>query len=333
MYTVKSRVYWIRSFFVLLATILFFIGTTAVASAQIGIPGGETILTTNPETPQALRPFVARVEAYAYDINRATITWSIDGTPVSEYAGQQEISLTAPTLGTPLQISVRVVEQSGLAHTVSRTIIPSAIDIIVESETQIPNFYRGRSLPSPGGTIRLIAFPSIYTSNGAVARTQNLIYTWKINSQVVKSGVGMNVLTTTMPRSDTPLVELTAETSDGLARHTGYLQITPREPRIIFYEENPLHGLSRNALPSDITLLSEEISVRAEPYFMSKSIFENAQYGWNINGVPAENLNDDPQTITLRRSGSTGSTQIDFSIRNLKSLLQSATSRFTIHFN
>lgn len=326
----RRRVYFLGT---LLLYFSIFILTTPTASAQFTMPGEETILTLNPQTPQALQSFTARVEAYAYDINRATINWVIDGETLVEYTGQQEISLTAPPLGTPMEVRVQIIEQGGMAHTVSETITPSAIDIIIESETRIPTFYKGRALPTSGGDLRLIAFPSIYSSNGVIARTQNLIYTWKMNSQVVKSGVGMNVLTITMPPSDTPLIELTAETADGLARHTSYIRITPKIAQTIFYEENPLYGVSRNAMPSDITLLSEEISIRAEPYFMSKNIFNNAQSGWNINGVPADNLSSDPQTITLRRSGSAGSARIDFSIRNLKSLLQSAAGSFTIHFN
>ena len=109
-------------------------------------------------------------------------------------------------------------------------------------------------------------------------------------------------------------------------------RITPTEPKNLFYEDNPLHGLAQNALPAEFTLLEDEISVRAEPYFVSQDIFTNATYDWTIGGVAVANPNADPQVLTLRKTGGAGSALVGFSIRNLSSLLQAASSAFTVYF-
>jgi hypothetical protein len=316
-------------FFALFFSIFFF---PSVSNAQSFIPTGETTLALTPESPKAGKEFEARVEAYAYDITRAQINWSIDGVIREEYAGEQDITLQAPNLGVPLRIAVTVTEASGRAHTVTKTVTPGALDLVVESDTRVPHFYRGRALPSNGSTVRLIAFPSVYAQNGSAINANNLIYTWRINKNVAKAGLGQNTLRTEMPRSGPLLVEITAETGDGSVRHSSIEQIHAALPHNLFYEDNPLHGLSQNTLPPEFTLLEDEISIRAEPYFVSRDIFNNAQYTWSMGGTAIANPNADPQTLTLRKTGGSGSARIAFSIRNLESLLQAASSAFTVYF-
>ena len=90
--------------------------------------------------------------------------------------------------------------------------------------------------------------------------------------------------------------------------------------------------MRRTALPAQFTLLEDEISIRAEPYFVSRTIFNNATYEWTIAGAKVQNPNADPQTVTLRKTGGSGSSEVGFSIRNLSSLLQAAEGAFTVYF-
>lgn len=293
-------------------------------------PGGTTI-TLTPASPRPGERFEARVEAYSYDLSRADIRWTIGGTPREEYAGKHAIELTAPALGVPLPISARVSESSGAVRTAAVTVVPSTLDLIVESRTQVPYFYRGRALPSPGSAVRLLAMPALYTRGGTPASRETLIYTWRVNSETRASGRGQYAIETIMPDSSV-LVEVTAETLDGSARHTAIQRIEPAEPKNLFYEDNPLYGLSPNALPSEFTLLEDEISIRAEPYYVSRDIFRNAKYEWTVGGAPVQNPNTDPAVLTLRKTGERGATSVGFSIRNLSSLLQAASSALTVYF-
>ncbi len=317
---------------VLLFLFLSFFLVPFALYAQSPIGGVATMLTLTPATPQAGQQFTVRVDAYSYDMARAHISWSINGKVAAEHAGEQQITLSAPALGTPLSIVAKVTEASGAVHTATKIVTPNALDIILESDTRVPGFYRGRALPSAGSAVRLIAFPSLYTAKGIAVRPDAIIYTWEINNKVAKAGPGQNTLTMTMPITGTMLVGVTVESADGSARQSILEEIPASEPLNLFYEDNPLHGLSQNALPLEFTLVQDEISIRAEPYFVSRDIFNNATYEWTIADAKVQNSNTDPQTLTLRKTGGTGSSRVGFSIRNLSSLLQAASSAFTVYF-
>ncbi len=301
--------------------------------AQSVVPAaGATALTLNPQSPAPQAPFTARVDAYSYDIERARISWVVGGAARADLADRREVELVAPELGQPLTIEVRVTEAGGTAHTARRTFAPSAIDIIVEAETRTPHFYRGGALPSAGSPVRLVAQPSLYTAGGTLVTPSTIVYTWRIGTKVAASGRGRAMLETAMPRTGDLEVSVTAEVTDGSARHTSYERIRPAQPAVIFYEDNPLYGIARTALPTAFTLLDEEISVRAEPYFVSRSIFSAAQYDWQINNTVVANPNADPQVITLRKTGGEGAADVSFAIRNLNALLQAASGSFLMYF-
>lgn len=302
--------------------------TTAQALPSVG----GTSLELTPATPAPSTSFTVRVNAYNYDIDRARITWSVDGVIREDAANQREITLVAPALGTPMTIRTAVTEPSGATHTTTHAFTPSVVELVVEGDTRTPHFYQGRTLPSEGSTVRLVAFPSLYTASGQLLEAETLLYTWRVGSQVAKSGLGATILETTMPRSGALEVVVTVEAAGSSARHMTGTRIDPAEPVVHFYEDNPLYGLSRVALPKEFTLLAPELSVRAEPYFASRTLFTNARLEWKLDGRPVENPNADPTTLTLRGAGGAGSARVEFSVRNLSALLQAARGSFLIYF-
>ena len=171
----------------------------------------------------------------------------------------------------------------------------------------------------------------MYTANGSVLDPESLIYTWRADKKVAKVGRGASVLEATMPQSGSLLVDVTVESAEGLSYSVAE-RIETVQPENLFYEDNPLHGLSRNALPTQFTLLADEISVRAEPYHVSRNILSNALTEWRVDNLPISNPNTDPQTLTLRTSGGTGYTDVSFSIRNLSALTQAARGAFIMYF-
>ena len=105
------------------------------------------------------------------------------------------------------------------------------------------------------------------------------------------------------------------------------------KPEVLFYEESPLRGASKQAIQNPHFLTSAEITVRAEPFFMAKDIFQQDHLiEWEINNQKINNPSNDPQYLSLRREMSTGATKVGFHIRNLKQLLQGVEADFTIQF-
>lgn len=319
-----------RGCFALLCLVV--LATPLALTAQITPSIEETTLTFSPETPAPGETFTARVEAYSYDMSRTAIRWSIDGVGRPEFNDREAVELVAPALGRPLVVRVAVTEQDGGVHTASRRSAPSTVELIVEGATRVPHFYRGRALPSKGSGVRVVAMPSLYAPSGGLYDPDSLVYTWRVGSQVAQRGVGANTLETVMPDSRALTITISVETLDGTARHATGARIDPAEPIVRFYEDNPLYGLSRAALPEEFTLLAPEISVRAEPYFTSRDLLANAAIEWTLDGVPVENPNTDRTTLTLRNVGGAGSSHIGFSARNLSALLQAARGALVVYF-
>jgi len=310
---------------------LFFLPHT-VAHAQFALGTSAATISLTPSFPPPGSSFEARVEAYSFNLSQSSIRWYADGVAQPSFSDAQVATFTAPALGDSLALRAVVTDPSGVTHTAEYAVTPSAIDLIVESDTRVPHFYRGRALPSAGSTVRVIAQPTAYTRNGVLASPESLVYTWRVDKRVAKAGRGASVLETSMPQSGSLLVDVTVESTDGSVYYAIAERIEVVQPENLFYEDNPLHGLSRIALPAQFTLLADEISVRAEPYHVSRNILSNASTEWRIDNLPVANPNTDPQTLTLRTSGGMGYSNVSFSIRNLSSLTQAARGAFIMYF-
>ena len=108
--------------------------------------------------------------------------------------------------------------------------------------------------------------------------------------------------------------------------------ITIVSPEIHFYEKNPLRGLLHKALPQVYTATGEEITLRAEGYYMDSALSdENLLAVWQKNGSDVAVLND-PYEVTLQKQEQRGTTELSFHLRNLTQLLQGARNTITIRF-
>lgn len=299
-------------------------------SAQLG--GAGTQITFSPTYPSPDSEYTARVEAYSYDLSRSSIQWVVDGVAREDALNSQTILVTAPALGESQSISARVTEQGGTSHTASRTLVPGTIDLVVEGDTRVPHFYEGRALPSAGSPFRVVASPTLYTPGGARVASGDLIYTWRVDKKVARNGRGQNVLQADMPRTGNVLIELSVSSVDGSTEYATFTRISPTQPVNVFYEDNPLYGLAQSALPKEFTLLQNEISLRAEPYFIAHALEESAQYEWRVDNQKVANPNTDPTTLTLRKAGGAGDARVSFTMRNLSALRQAASGDFVIYF-
>ncbi len=130
--------------------------------------------------------------------------------------------------------------------------------ILVEADTYTPLLYRGRPEPTANNPATLVAITDITNQS-------NLSYQWRIGNQNL---ITTNPrLTTTIPDQDRVLVTLNVLDSSNrvLARTTEYINVS--DPLIVFYEYNPLRAQSRTAIIDDYTLIGDEATIFAEPYF------------------------------------------------------------------
>lgn len=301
-----------------------------LAQAQL-LSGQQNIeITSSPTFPDANERVIVSLNAYTFDTNGASISWYIDGVENTAAKNQRSASFVAGDLGEATNVTVNITLSSGAKLSASKAIVPSRVDLIIEANTLVPSFYEGRPLPSVGSIARAIAV----TSTGKALNPANLSYLWKLDNNVMYGGAikGKTVAEFEVGIGREQILSVdVSNNGQTIARKT---IVVPRtDPEIVFYPENPLRGLTPIGLKKNHILTGEEVTVRAEPYYMSSNIFSTDFLAeWKINGQKITNPSLDPQYLTLRRNAGAGSANVEFHIRNLKQLVQGVYGNFSIRF-
>jgi hypothetical protein len=216
------------------------------------------------------------------------------------------------------------------------TIAPSELDLLVDSDSYVPPFYRGRALPSAGTTLHLQAIAHFKDKSGAMVPDTAITYTWKRNgSNVASSGLGKSTAVLPAPvlfGSDT--ISLIAQTSGGQTAQTS-ITIGSQEPILLLYEDHPLFGIMyERALPSRTTIADSEMTFAATAYF-AQIVGPNdprLTYSWMVNRSAIKTNPTDPSEITINADNSTGIARIDLSLSHSTNIFMDAQGSWGITF-
>jgi hypothetical protein len=201
----------------------------------------------------------------------------------------------------------------------------SPVDIAIEAATIAPAFYAGRHEPAAGSRVRAVAIVEGHLSSA-------LTFRWEVNGNVVSSEHG-NTLSFAAPLGTSFRIRVDAFDAHGTRLGSDEEIVPLREPIIAFYPLNLLRGTSHTAITDTYILTDDEVSVRAEPYFMDRDVFDvSHKVTWKVDGRPVTDLLTDPQVITLRRTEGTGSADVSFTLQNGVAFGQRAEGTFTLTF-
>lgn len=204
------------------------------------------------------------------------------------------------------------------------------VDMLVTAQTKIPPFYSGHTLPSNGSTITVTALP--IRSN--TVSPASFRYVWKIDGKTQNGGTPSksNSFSFTAPLANEVLVSVAIIDYRDKTLATQSQKVTLVAPEIYFYEKNPLQGLIFKSLSSPLTQIADEMTIRAEGYYMSNAIpAQDLLAEWKINQQTVT-VGDNPNEITLRRDTMDKNTELSFHMLNLKQLLQGAQKSISIRF-
>jgi hypothetical protein len=323
----------------LIVTVLF-AGTVSLAAAQADIPR-ETFedaisLRVLPQIPQPGQYISVEVKSLSLNLDRATISWYTNGIKTQSAIGLKKINTQALSAGSSMVIRV-VVTLDGRSYEQTTTIITGSVDLIWQAKSYTPPFYRGKALFPYQADITVAAFANLI-ENGVRLNPKDLIYSWKANGDVLKdsSGYGKDSVTIRGGVILRPIeVSVSVSSVSGKTVATAETSLTYTNPQVIFYENNPLYGaLYHQALEASINLKSQEIWLKAAPYFMSTSQLHkdaDLSYEWSINNSQTTQR---ANTIILRNtSKEAGSSAIGTKISNTTKILQGAQGQVTINFN
>lgn len=321
---------------------LFFAVFVPLAHAQIDLSGSlageesDATITLVPNSPAPGDTVDLTVESPLLDTADSAITWYDNGRVIAQGTGMTTASITAGALGTQSNVSVSLQSPDGTDASTEAAIIPTEIDLLVDSDSYVPPFYQGRALPSADTGLRLEAIPHFKRPNGTLVPSSDITYTWKQDGRVVGNVSGRGKASVILPSPTlygTSDVEVDAISSDGSLSGSATLSIPSTAPVLLLYEDNPLLGLTYyHALGQAASIPDIEMTFAAVPYFapIQSPNDPRLSYAWTVNGTGVSPSASDPSELTLNASNSSGQASIGLTVTHATDIFMSAVGSWEV---
>lgn len=330
----------LQAIFLSFLCFLFAFSLASRVEAQYNTPLATAVtLSLNPENPGPNESVDAEVVSYATNIDAGIITWKVNGKTIKSARGLKNFSFTTGGMNTTTTLEVTVVTVEGETIKQSVEIRPSSVDLIWQTDSYVPPFYKGKAIFTHQDKIQFIALPHMLGSGSSEIPPSNLIYKWIYNGTVIPnaSGYGKNIYSFTTSVISRPIkveVEVTSPTLPGIG--TARINLNPTEPMVLMYKKDPEYGIQfQKALLNSISLSdTKEIVVVGVPFFFSTpfSSNKNLLYTWNINGVPTDESRANTTKVFRQKEGTSGTSNISLFVENPQKILQTADNNFNLSF-
>lgn len=312
--------------------VFFFLFTLQTTHAQSFIGGSTGVsLKTNPRFPGAFETVEISLDDYQLDTTGASIAWFVDSAEQTAFRNARSIRITTGALGKKSVVSVTLTRNNTPNLTSSVTLIPTEVHVILETNTYVPAFYKGRALPSVSSPVRAI----VVVQDGTNAPPASYTYTWSEESTVLFGGPikGKSSYDFLMPRYGSKRLFVEVFDATGKEVGGGNVTLSASAPELHFYEQSPLRGLSEKEIVNPLPFIGEETTLYGEPYFINTTMNTNsADFVWKINGVQTAPNTEKPNAITLQKTGGAGESRIDFSITTRQRIPQFMSDAFNLVF-
>lgn len=312
--------------------IIFFQGVY-FADSQITVQENEINYEMIPVNPEPYEEVTIRLYSYATDIDKAFITWQSSNGMTQSGIGKKNITFNAPgpDLSVSFDITINPAEQSG-AIKKKIVISPSDIDLLWESlDGYTPPFYKGKSLPSRGGIIKVVALPNSNTITSGIGKID---YTWKNSDKTQEESSGYNMNSYYFKNSAFETInsiEVVASSVSGNYNAIKKVGIPLYNPSLVFYKKSPTDGILYNkGITTDFSLDEDQVTFVASPYNLATGNNDNLfDYTWYVNGemVSTPKKNE----ISIRPTSRDGYVEIGLRIENLQELFQKVTNVFNVN--
>ncbi len=327
----------------LLTTILFPLVLCATLLSTRAVHAFEPHIdvSISPAYPRPGETVTVSLSSYAVDLDRATITWYVDGVLSDSAPGMTILSLPVSSAGETTSIRTTI-SIGNAVYEKFLSVTPQSIDLLWEaSQTYTPPFYKGKALPASGAFVKVIAVPHITTQGGARISENNLVYTWSRNNfkRDVQSQSGYGKSTLTMKKNillPAETIAVEALSQSGTLGASAAISIPEVDPEIILYEEHPALGVRfHEALADGAVFEDRETVLRAEPYFFSTYDLNRSSlsYDWSVGGVSVPSHWSNPGDLAIDvPEGTTGNTAVSLSITSPEYILQAFSETLSIIF-
>lgn len=325
----------------------FFLGVFAIMSVYFCFSAEKSFaqvldtdisLYTSPQFPNPNDSVIAKIDSYTTDLDKAYITWSVDGKQKASNIGKKSFSFFVGNSGEETNLEVKIETLSGSTINKSIVVSPSSIDLLWEAtDSYVPPFYKGKALGAKEAEFKVVAMPAVQNQGSKINIFDNT-YTWtKDNSgQPNSSGWGKNSLTfknTYLDETNTIEVETSSLTGENQSKNT--IKITPGNPKILFYEQKQNLGIDMSKTIEDGFSVSQNgSSILAVPYFFSPKDIEstNLSISWSLNGERLSNPSIKNLLSIQPEKGKTGTSKIMVEVNNPKTFFQKKNKQINVNF-
>ncbi len=318
---------------------LFSLTVPASASAQIGLHGVEQALSisVSPAHPAPGQIVSLRAQSSYVDLAKSTLRWQADGKVIASGEGEIEAEITAKGLGGQTDIFLEATTPEGLTVQSNASIIPTQVELFLSSDSYVPPFYRGRSLPASGTNLRAEAKAHLFQGSGAEIPAANIIYTWKRDGQAIPAASGKGKSSAVIPIGfGISRVTVEAQSADGTLSGEATQTVPLRDATVLLYKNHPLYGIMYNAaMPATAFVSDAEMTFTAVPYFapVQNARDRALEYAWSVGGSPVPKDTKDPNEITINAKDSTGVALIDLTISHQSNYFFDAKGTWNVTFS
>lgn len=315
----------------LLFIFLLCVAVAQTADAQIALPIGNTPrITLSPQFPAPGDRVTVNLEDQSGVVDQSSIDWKLGSTSLPETANARSISFVAGEAMVSQVISATLRPRTGQPITLSETVTPRYLDIIIEPQTYVPPQYPGRPLPSYASQVRVSA---VLNGKNGLENPDTFNYLWKLNNTVIGGGQQRSgdqiVYTVPHGRSHTISVEISNQSGQTVARRG--LTVPVSDVAVRLYEKSPLYGLSTRVIGNPVRMIGGSMTLEAVPYYLdTRALTSNLYTQWELDGRRVS-AGGSAFELTLERRGQ-GEASAEFEVRNLSELLQGGKATAKIAF-
>lgn len=296
----------------------------------------EAQIVMTPSIPQPNSRVVLTLESYSFNVDVANIVWTVSGKIFLSGRGEKKINLATGGVGSQINVSVSATLADGSSMRTSTVITPGSVEILYESpESYVPPFYKGRTLPSEGATVRVTAIANI-SENGALVAKNKLSYSWYLNDELLSgaSGAGKQSATIKLDYlNDANEVKVRIVSPGGvISEKTTTIYPHSVIPALYTYDE--LLGTNYTLLVGRRFEASKDFSLVLEPYYLSTlgTASGGDTYEWYLDGLPITPIGGKKLSLSPK-ADSYGTRTLSIAITNTKRRLQTAETSVELLFD
>ncbi len=320
------------------ALLLFF---SYSVHAQVGLSGIENavLITYSPVHPRPGDTVRLEARSSVLDLGKTNITWRVNGKTSAQGTGADSTTITLGGLGIATEVTVSVAAQDDVAASAEVTIIATELDLLVDSDSYVPPFYRGRAHASAGTNLYLQAIPQFKRPSGTYVASPAINFTWKKNGEIMGSVSGKGKSSLVMPAEHlfgNERITVEARSEDGVFVNEASYVLSPVQPILTLYQNHPLFGLMYHQALGAVTFIpGSEMTFVAVPYFAQAVRAEDPAliYAWRVNGkaIPASATN--PNAITINAENSSGVALLNVELTHATNYFLEAKGSWNITFS